>query len=476
MADDLVHVGRQLAGDGAPLLGPRRLLRRPRELAPELGGRRSIVGLVDVRERHRLAAELLANRLVVRQVDADRGDRSGVAGLDDDVDGVGGDAGDAGLAIAGVPRHPILEPLGVGCELADLGGLDRIDVEDERLPRALHPARVHVDFDEAVDGVDRRGLVFDPGDVVGGPIAGLAGAIELDQRRQRPGHRLGGVWQRRLEVRDDVLDLRVVAAADAIDLFDQLAILLYQPRVQGVLLVEALDVLHRHADVEVVGAGREDVLVLARRLAGDDRVDCRVEEERLHAGQHRRQRFARLQRELRAVGLRRRRGGRERGRGALHHELARREVVVGTGVDPEQLRVALDLGQRRRVDAFGVGEDLLEHVTHLEVVFVALVVEDVAPGERRLIEVPDQDLLLHRQLLEAVGVELHHGCVVDALEKVLAAGGRRRGRCRRRSRPGRRRVARRARATATCHCHNYSNQSHGERGTHELLSLVHSSS
>ena len=67
--------------------------------------------------------------------------------------------------------------------------------------------------------------------------------------------------------------------------------------------------------------------------------------------------------------------GRKRLGRALQDELARRQVVVGAAVEPEQLRVALDLGQRRRVDAVSVREDLLEHVAHLEVVRVPLVVE-----------------------------------------------------------------------------------------------------
>ena len=58
-------------------------------------------------------------------------------------------------------------------------------------------------------------------------------------------------------------------------------------------------------------------------------------------------------------GLRRR--GERLGR-ALQDELARGEVVVRAGVQPEQLRVALDLGQRRRVDPGRVREDLLEDV------------------------------------------------------------------------------------------------------------------
>ena len=59
-----------------------------------------------------------------------------------------------------------------------------------------------------------------------------------------------------------------------------------------------------------------------------------------------------------------------------------------------------------------------------EVVAVALVVVDVAAGERRLIEVPDEHLLLERQRGEAVGIELHDGGIVHPLEQVgRSAGG-----------------------------------------------------
>ena len=73
----------------------------------------------------------------------------------------------------------------------------------------------------------------------------------------------------------------VVAAADAVDLFDEPAVLLDQPRVERIALVEALEVGHRHARVEIVGARLQDVLAGARRLAGDDRIDVQVEEVRL---------------------------------------------------------------------------------------------------------------------------------------------------------------------------------------------------
>ena len=65
-------------------------------------------------------------------------------------------------------------------------------------------------------------------------------------------------------------------------------------------------------------------------------------------------------------------------------------------------------------------QDLLDQVPNRERVLVFLIDKNVAPGNGRLAEVINQHLLLERQLLEAVGVELHHGRVVDALEQVLS--------------------------------------------------------
>ena len=67
-------------------------------------------------------------------------------------------------------------------------------------------------------------------------------------------------WNGRLEVLNDPPDLRVVAAADPVDLFDELAVAFHQPGIQRVPLLEALHVLHRDAGVEIVGARREYVL------------------------------------------------------------------------------------------------------------------------------------------------------------------------------------------------------------------------
>jgi len=70
-----------------------------------------------------------------------------------------------------------------------------------------------------------------------------------------------------------------------------------------------------------------------------------------------------------------------------------------------------------------IRDDLLDHLAHLERVFVLLIDEDVAPGQRRLVEMPDQRLLLERQRREAVRIQLDNGGVIDAIEKVLAVRG-----------------------------------------------------
>ena len=79
-------------------------------------------------------------------------------------------------------------------------------------------------------------------------------------------------------MRDDAANLAIVEAADPVDLFDELAVALDEARVELMLFLEALEVGHRDAVVEVVGARREDVLAVARRLAGDHRLEVGIEE------------------------------------------------------------------------------------------------------------------------------------------------------------------------------------------------------
>ena len=435
VADDLVHVRRQLAGKRTPFRRPRRFLGGPGELGPELRQGRLVVGFVDVRKRHRLAAVLLAYRLIVGQVDADWRHRTGIARLDDDVDGVRGDALDARLPVFGIPGHPILEPLGVGGDLLYPGGLLGVDVEHERFPRALDAARVEIHLGEVVDRVNRRRLVANPGNVVRHTVLRLAGRVERDQRTKSRGHRLGGKRNRVREVLHDFGDLRSVPSVHAIDLFDELAVPFHEPRVQRIPLVEALEVLHRHADVQIVRACREDVLARRRRLRRDARIDVRIEEIRLKPREQLIERLALLQRKRRAGLFGRVRRGGKGGRRGLEHEFASGEVVVRAVVDPEQLRVARDLVERRLIDICRMRDDGFEHIAHLEAWRVFLIEKDVATRQRRLVQVPDERLLLQRQRLKAVGVDLYDGRLVDALEQIGPFHRGRRGRSGRRGSP-----------------------------------------
>ena len=149
------------------------------------------------------------------------------------------------------------------------------------------------------------------------------------------------------------------------------------------MLRETFEVLHRHADVEVVRARRENVAPCSGCLVGHDRVDRSDRRTAAAAGPASRRAFRPPCSGNGAPALPRgvRGGGKRVGR-ALHHELPRGQVVVWTGVEPEQLGVALDLASVAGVDACGMRDDLLEDVAHLEVVGVALVVIDVASGER----------------------------------------------------------------------------------------------
>ncbi|OLD53577.1 MAG: hypothetical protein AUI64_06080 [Acidobacteria bacterium 13_1_40CM_2_64_6] len=134
-------------------------------------------------------------------------------------------------------------------------------------------------------------------------------------------------------------------------------------------------------------------------------LERHIEEHRLETCEQLVEGLAAPQRKRRARRLGgARRGGKRLGR-ALQHELPRRDVVVGSRVDPEKLRVAPNLRERFGVTrgtqrpqrprrgiifarfavfaflVFDVHQNRFEHVAHVEVVSVALVVKDVAAGD-----------------------------------------------------------------------------------------------
>ena len=100
-----------------------------------------------------------------------------------------------------------------------------VDVVDDALPGAFHAARVHVDLDEAVHRVHGRLAILDPGDVERFAVRVVAGLVEANQRLERQCQRLGRIRDGIVQMRDDAANLGVVEAADAVDLFDEPAVL-----------------------------------------------------------------------------------------------------------------------------------------------------------------------------------------------------------------------------------------------------------
>ena len=225
---------------------------------------------------------------------------------------------------------------------------------------------------------------------------------------------------------DDGRNLPAVAAVGAIHLLDHLAVPLHEPGIQRKLLAKAGQVLRRDAHVQIVGARRKNIGACRRRLGRHHRVDVGIEEHRVQPGEQLIQRLTVRRREPRARPGRGVRCGLERFRGAGQHELTRALVVVRTAVDPEQFGVPEDLRVRLGLDSRR-GDDRLEHVAHLETPRVLLIVEDVAAGKRRLIEMPDERFLGERQIAESVRVHLHDGRVANALEEIRPPGRCRRG-------------------------------------------------
>ena len=136
----------------------------------------------------------------------------------------------------------------------------------------------------------------------------------------------------------------------------------------------------------------------ARRFAGDNRIDLRIEKVRLKPGEHLIERFALFDRERRARLLSRVGGGGKRRGRALEDELAGCQIVVRTRVDPEKLGVPLDLVERGLLDLLRMRDDGLEHVAHLEARRVPLIVENIAARHRRLIQMPDERFFFQRAL------------------------------------------------------------------------------
>ena len=109
-------------------------------------------------------------------------------------------------------------------------------------------------------------LVLHPRDVVLHAVA--VSPVRYHWISARSALAVGSVRERdrRLEMLDDLGDLLVVAAADLVDLFDELCRCVFTRReLSPYLLGEALEVGHADAGVQVVGAGGQDVL--ARRPA-----------------------------------------------------------------------------------------------------------------------------------------------------------------------------------------------------------------
>ena len=116
-------------------------------------------------------------------------------------------------------------------------------------------------------------------------------------------------------------------------------------------------------------------------------------------------------------------GGEELLARQVEREFPRREVVERARVDPEQLRVAAHLREHGGIDVRLVAQDRFQQIADLEIEPVPLVVEDVAPRQRREVEMPDQNLVFERQRGETVRIHLHHCHVVDPLEEILPRTG-----------------------------------------------------
>jgi len=190
------------------------------------------------------------------------------------------------------------------------------------------------------------------------------------------------------------------------------------------LLLESLEVLHVHAGVEVVRARGEDVFAGARRFTRHRGIELGVEEHRAQAREQSVERFAGFEGNrapARAAACA------ERSNASGEHastNLRAVRLLYGPVLIQKQLGVSLDLVERRAIGVRGGGHNRLEDIAHLETVCVALVVEDVAAGDRGLRQMPHERLLAQRQIPKPVRVQLHDGGFSDAFEQIRSIGWR----------------------------------------------------
>ena len=426
VAQDLVQVGVDIAGQGPELARPLQDIGRGGEFRSKPGGQgRLRVGVGDIAQGHGLGAVDLPDPGGVGQVDADRcrgiGGPAKLGGIDD----LGRYPLDLLAPKAGVDRRVVLEPLrGRGDGLSPLGGFEVLEV-DQGLPGGLAAHRVVVDLDEAVDEVDEGLGVGNPQDVVFVKLLQVTRLIIFDELLDDLSLLLVlGHSGCLLEPIDDLLDGRAVKAADPGDLLDDLAVLLDQAGVQAIGnrlriallghgIVEALHLGLADALVEVHGRVLDQVL--GRIQADLLGVHRGVEEDGLQKGQQAVQGLPLSQRERDPLGPLGQ--GREVFEGELGDEFVVSVVVVDAVGKPDPLYVGQELGPLRIVAVALVAlDDGVQGLTDDDVVLVVLGEDDVPPGERGLAQVVNQLLLGRGQGLESldlVAKDLNVGELVD---------------------------------------------------------------
>ena len=133
---------------------------------------------------------------------------------------------------------------------------------------------------------------------------------------------------------------------------------------------------------------------IARRLVRDDRIDVGIEEQRLHAREHRSS-VSPARAEARAGVCGRAAAAANSSRRALQDELPRRQVVVRAGVDPEQLRIAPRSRPAPSASMPSACVRISSSTSRISrLCRVALIVVDVPACERGAIQMVDENLLV----------------------------------------------------------------------------------
>ena len=185
VADDLVEVGMQIAGEWAKFLGTIDFCLVPSKfLNGTAFGSHFVVGVDNVTESHRFGAVHFSDPIRVGEVDANGSGGRGITGLLDDGNHFGGYAGHLGFLVFCKNGGLVFKPLGLVANRLNSFGRFHVAERYNGFVRGPHSQWVAVNFNKTVHHIDHGFGVLNPSNVIRVPGFEVACFVVFFQKLQ----------------------------------------------------------------------------------------------------------------------------------------------------------------------------------------------------------------------------------------------------------------------------------------------------